>query len=192
MRLPAGHFRHEDIEQGPRRVLLAAYAWIARRASHDPSLLPDPWLLQDRALPHHIRRPGRSRPGTAVRDRLTLPGPARSEVTRWRTELAVRDQTGPDYYWSALGPHAAGTHGFSAGTSGHPRSDEPGGRGTFTAVACATGGAERRVRIPPAPRAGVELAESPVGADDPGRRPHNVARQLADPWPGIASRHGRS
>jgi hypothetical protein len=42
MRLPAGHFRHEDVEQGPRRVLLAAYAWIARRASHDPSLLPAP------------------------------------------------------------------------------------------------------------------------------------------------------
>jgi hypothetical protein len=50
--------------------------------------------------------------------------------------------------WSVLGPYDAGNPGFSAGTSGHDRSDEPAGRRTFTTTICAAGGVRRRVRTP--------------------------------------------
>jgi hypothetical protein len=94
MRLPAGHFRHEDVEQGPRGVLLAAYAWIARRASHDPSLLPAPLVLQDRALPHHARRPGMSRPAQRC-ETANAARPGASGGRRERGRAASRPHPAP-------------------------------------------------------------------------------------------------
>src|SRR5215218_2817942 len=104
MRLPAGHFRHEDVEQRPRRVLLAAYAWIARRASHDPSLLPAPLVLQDRALPPPQPTAREEPAGTVVRDRVTLPGPARLVVGgRERGRAASRPHLAPRPPWAQIG-----------------------------------------------------------------------------------------
>ncbi len=53
---------------------------------------------------------------------LAVPGrPLRSLVAEDRSGGGVRDQTGPEPQWSALGPHDSGNPGFSAGTSGHDR-----------------------------------------------------------------------
>ena len=62
------------------------------------------------------------RPHATVRIGLAVPGrPIRSLhlVAEDLSAGGVRDRTGPDSPWSALGSHEVGNPGFSAGTSGH-------------------------------------------------------------------------
>jgi hypothetical protein len=97
--------------------------------------------------------------------------------------------------WSALGPRSIGIRRSRAGTNGQSRYDRIAGQAPIGAPAWGGGGGRRWVRIPPAPRAGVELAESPVGADAPGRRHSqcgsstgwSLARDRQPAWPKLGA-----